>query len=192
MISAIDEAAPGVPPHARNPTMKDDPETKPRLVIDVAMPCAVWRRELPGIARLVRETARRALSVADAECGAAEVSLVLSDDAAVRTLNARWRGKDAPTNVLSFPADGNRAPGVPRLLGDVVLAFETVAREAAAQNKPLAHHVRHLIVHGVLHLLGHDHDRERDAKRMETLERRILKGFGVPDPYRAESAVENG
>jgi probable rRNA maturation factor len=117
---------------------------------------------------------------------------VLSDDAAMRALNARWRGKDAPTNVLSFAASDDLAPGMPRLLGDVVLAFETVSREALAEGKPLADHTRHLIVHGVLHLLGHDHERASDAKRMESLERGILAGFGVPDPYRAESAVDHG
>jgi probable rRNA maturation factor len=169
--------------------MKDALAIKSSIVIDVAISCAAWRRELPGIVRLCRETVRAALT--DAGSGPAEVSLMLSDDAAVRTLNRRWRGKDAPTNVLSFSA-GDDVPGGPRLLGDVVLAFETVAREAAAQGKPLAHHVRHLIVHGVLHLLGHDHERERAAVQMERRERRILEGFGVPDPYRVTGAPDHG
>ena len=155
--------------------MKDDPERE-LPVIDVVTPCAAWRKHLPGAAKLARETARAAL--ADARHTGGELSVVLSDDEAVRILNKRWRGKDAPTNVLSF------ATGEPNLLGDVVLAFETVAREAKAQGKPLANHVRHLVVHGVLHLLGHDHARERDATRMENRERRILKSFGVADPYR--------
>ena len=163
--------------------MSDDRAANSCLVIDVAMPCAAWRQALPGVARLVRDTARAALAAADDEPTPAELSVVLSDDAAVRILNARWRGKDAPTNVLSFPAGGADVAGAPRLLGDVVLAFETMAREAAAQGKPLAHHVRHLIAHGVLHLLGFDHERARDATRMENLERRILDGFGIPDPY---------
>jgi probable rRNA maturation factor len=163
--------------------MSDDRAAKPRLVIDVALPHAAWRAALPGIVRLARETVRAALAAADEAPVPAELSVVLSDDAAIRILNARWRGKDAATNVLSFPAGGGDVPGAPRLLGDIVLAYETVAREAAAQDKPLAHHVRHLIVHGVLHLLGHDHERERDATRMENLERRVLAGFGVPDPY---------
>jgi probable rRNA maturation factor len=154
--------------------MKDAPVAN-TLVIDVAMPCAAWRKHVPGISWLARETVQAAL--ADAALGDAEISLVLSDDDAVRMLNKRWRGKDAPTNVLSF------ATGEKRMLGDVVLAFETVSREAKEQGKPLAHHVRHLIVHGVLHLLGHDHECERDATRMENRERRILKGFGIADPY---------
>lgn len=163
--------------------MKDAPAAN-ILVIDVAMPCAAWRRELPGAARLARETARAVL--VDAGVGAAEVSLVLSDDDEVRRLNRRWRGKDAPTNVLSFPT------GETRMLGDVVLAFETVVREAEEGDRPLVHHFRHLIVHGVLHLLGHDHEADRDAVRMENRERRILREFGVPDPYRGTNGCDHG
>lgn len=163
--------------------MKDAPAAN-ILVIDVAMPCAAWRRELPGAARLARETARAVLE--DAGVGAAEVSLVLSDDDEVRRLNRRWRGKDAPTNVLSFPT------GETRMLGDVVLAFETVVREAEEGDRPLVHHFRHLIVHGVLHLLGHDHEADSDAVRMENRERRILREFGVPDPYRGTNGCDHG
>jgi probable rRNA maturation factor len=163
--------------------MKDAPAAK-TLIIDVAMPCALWRRELPGAARVARETARAVL--ADAAVGAAEVSLVLSDDGEVRQLNRRWRGRDAPTNVLSFPT------GETRMLGDVVLAFETVVREAEEGNRPLVHHFRHLIVHGVLHLLGHDHEADSDAVRMEDRERRILREFGVPDPYRVGNGCDHG
>lgn len=163
--------------------MKDAPAAN-ILVIDVAMPCAAWRRELPGAARLARETARAVL--VDAGVGAAEVSLVLSDDDEVRRLNRRWRGKDAPTNVLSFPT------GETRMLGDVVLAFETVVREAEEGDRPLVHHFRHLIVHGVLHLLGHDHEADSDAVRMENRERRILREFGVPDPYRGTNGCDHG
>ena len=154
------------------------------FTIDVAIPCPAWRRSLPGVARLARETVRAALT--DSGIDAAEVSLVLTDDAAVRTLNRRWRGKDVPTNVLSFPT------GEPSHIGDVVVAFETVAREAKEQGKPFAHHFRHLIVHGVLHLLGHDHGRDRDAARMESRERRILKIFEIPNPYRAGPAPLEG
>jgi probable rRNA maturation factor len=163
--------------------MKDAPEAK-TLIVDVAMPCAAWRRELPGAARLARETVRAVL--VDAAVDAAEVSLVLSDDDEIRRLNRRWRGKDSPTNVLSFPT------GETRMLGDVVLAFETVVREAEEGNRPLVHHFRHLIVHGVLHLLGLDHEAERDAVRMENRERRILREFGVPDPYRIANRCDHG
>jgi probable rRNA maturation factor len=147
-----------------------------QITIDIAISCGSWRRRIPGVVRLVRETVRAALD--DSGVADAEISLVLTDDAVMQALNRRWRNKDAPTNVLSF------ASGEPRLLGDIVLAFETVAREALEHGKPLAHHLRHLVVHGVLHLLGYDHERPRDAVRMENRERRILRTFEIPDPYK--------
>ncbi len=110
---------------------------------------------------------------------------MLADNRLSRRLNRTWRGKDKPTNVLSFPAaDGEARPkDAPRLLGDVVLAGGVVAAEAEAQGKRLSAHLAHLVVHGVLHLLGHDHERDRDAKRMEALEIRILRTLGVANPY---------
>ena len=131
--------------------------------------------------------ADRAIAAALAEAGAARedvtVSVSLGDDAAVRQLNRDWRGKDMPTNVLSFPAPELPAPG-PRLLGDVALAYETVAREAEDAGKPLRDHAAHLLVHGTLHLLGYDHERDDEAAEMESLEVRALAGLGIPDPYR--------
>jgi probable rRNA maturation factor len=108
-----------------------------------------------------------------------EVSVVLTDDDAIKTLNAQWRKKDEPTNVLSFPAPANGAG----ILGDIVIAYETTAREAAQEQKPLADHLSHLAVHGFLHLLGYDHESDADADVMEQLEREILARLGVPDPY---------
>jgi probable rRNA maturation factor len=107
------------------------------------------------------------------------------DDAAVHELNLRYRGKDKPTNVLSFPAF-EVAPGdaVPPMLGDVALAFETVRSEAELEEKPFDHHLTHLIVHGLLHLLGHDHEEEDEAAIMEGLERAALARLAIPDPYR--------
>jgi probable rRNA maturation factor len=107
------------------------------------------------------------------------VTILLTDDAAIQDLNARFRNKNAPTNVLSFPAPATAAPH----LGDIALAYGVCAREADAQGKPLAHHLMHLTAHGVLHLLGYDHESDADAERMEALEREILAGLGVPDPY---------
>ena len=107
------------------------------------------------------------------------VAILLADDEAIRELNREWRGKDAPTNVLSFPAAASAAPH----LGDVALAYETCAREAAEQGKPLEHHLAHLVAHGVLHLLGWDHQTDAEADRMEALERDIIARIGVPDPY---------
>jgi probable rRNA maturation factor len=113
-----------------------------------------------------------------------EITIVLTDDAEMRTLNRDWRDKDAPTNVLSFPAGD--APGEPGALGDVVIAYETAAKEAADENLTLADHVSHLVVHGVLHLLGFDHMQDDEAERMEDLERRGLAALGIADPYHDE------
>lgn len=116
----------------------------------------------------------------------AELSLVFADDATVRRLNRDYRGTDAPTNVLSFAlteADEPDAPGAPLILGDVVLAYETVIEEAARDRKRPADHTRHLVVHGILHLLGHDHMTEAEAEAMERIETAILARFGIADPY---------
>jgi probable rRNA maturation factor len=169
--------------------MTDDPDRGETLTIDVAEPCALWRAQLPDAAQLCGEAARAALAGAGGTPDSAELSIVLADDALVHALNRQWRGQDKPTNVLSFPVAPQRlAPGAPRLLGDVVLAFETLAAEAAAQDKPLAHHLRHLVVHGVLHLVGFDHEAAGEAARMEALEVAVLAGLGVPDPYRVAEA----
>ncbi len=104
------------------------------------------------------------------------VSVVLADDAVLREMNHTFRGKDKHTNVLSFSGEGDER-------GDIVLSYETVKREAKAQGKTFESHVAHLVVHGCLHLLGHDHEGEKEAKRMEALETKILAGFGFPDPY---------
>lgn len=116
----------------------------------------------------------------------AELTIVLADDGTVRRLNRQYRGIDKPTNVLSFGStDGGRkpAPGLPTILGDVVLARETMAAEAAVQGKSIADHSVHLVVHGVLHLLGHDHQAAREADLMEAIEIQVLARLGVADPY---------
>ena len=108
---------------------------------------------------------------------------MLTDDSAIRLLNRAWRGIDAATNVLSFPA--TRGSAETPLIGDIVLAYETIAREARDEKKPFAHHVAHLAVHGYLHLLGYDHERRKDAEAMEQTERNILRRLAIPDPYRS-------
>ena len=153
------------------------------LHLDLIEACPAWGETIPEIEAICRATAEATLAAAAAP-REQELSLLLADDAALRTLNRDWRGKDQPTNVLSFPACAPAAEGAPHLLGDVALAYETVAREAAEQGKTFADHTRHLLVHGILHLLGHDHAMEAEAERMEQLERAILAGLGVADPYR--------
>lgn len=113
-----------------------------------------------------------------------DVTILLSGDSDIAALNATYRGQDKPTNVLSFPASGCSVPGQPEPLGDIIIAYETVMREAAEEGKTLLFHLAHLAVHGLLHLAGYDHVRDDDAEIMEQLERRILAGVGVSDPYR--------
>jgi len=145
-------------------------------VIEVEIEDEAWRRAEPGAQALALAAAEAALEAVDS--GAALVVL-LTDDARVRALNARFRGRDAATNVLSFPA-----PATARgHLGDIALAFGVCAGEAQSQGKPLAHHLQHLTAHGVLHLLGYDHDTDAEAESMEARERAILARLGVPDPY---------
>jgi probable rRNA maturation factor len=117
-----------------------------------------------------------------------ELSLLLTDDSGVQELNRAWRGLDKPTNVLSFPGSGLPAPDGARHLGDIALAFETIAREAEAEGKSLSDHLAHLIVHGTLHLVGHDHEGDEEAEAMEALETEALASLGIADPYR-ETAV---
>jgi probable rRNA maturation factor len=113
-----------------------------------------------------------------------EISLLFADDARIQLLNRDWRAIDKPTNVLSFPSVGLKPGGIlPPVLGDIVLAYETVAREAAEGGKTIEHHVSHLLLHGFLHLLGYDHNTEAEAVQMETIETRILASLAIPDPY---------
>lgn len=164
---------------------------RPAIDIELVETSARWRERLPR---------RRALCVAAAEAAFAaakpkltrrsEVSVVLADDALVRRLNRQWRRIDAATNVLSFPSlDLDVPPKAPLLLGDVVLAFETVSREAQEQGKDIADHLRHLVVHGILHLLGYDHEAPGGAEQMEALETEVLARLGVADPYAEQQAV---
>lgn len=163
---------------------------RPRLSIAISVEDASWAKLAPDAARLLRRAARDALAEArsDGWKGSRvghEISFVLTDDKRMRTLNRTFRGKDKPTNVLSFAAlDGARPrPGMPWLLGDVVLTSGVIAREARVQRKSLQHHLSHLAVHGVLHLLGYDHEQDRDAEAMEALEIAALAGMGIANPY---------
>jgi probable rRNA maturation factor len=179
--------------------------------IDIMVESARWKAKRNTTALLQRAIEAAAAAVPTA---GGEVAIVLTDDKAIRALNRDWRHKNAPTNVLSFPASephaalaseasgqrgnskstraghsqeaGSSARGAdatPRLLGDIVIAYETTEREARAEHKPFAHHLAHLAVHGFLHLVGYDHVADDEAQAMEGLETSILAGLGVPDPY---------
>lgn len=138
---------------------------------------------LSGLEELARASVAAALSGIDAADG--DVALLFSSDEAIAEINTEWRGMSKPTNVLSFPAasDMPLPEGEPRPLGDIVLAHGVIAREAAEQGKTLHDHTAHLIVHGVLHLLGFDHETDAEAEEMEKRESSILKGLGISDPY---------
>jgi len=168
--------------------------------VEILVNCPLWRNE-----RGIRTVLRHAIAEAGlATANEGDLAIVLSDDETVRALNRDWRRKNEPTNVLSFPAGrqpgppskkglkasrkANRAPHavVPDghcCLGDIVIAYETAAREARAEHKPLRHHVAHLAVHGFLHLVGYDHHADREAAIMESLEIAVLASIGIPNPY---------
>lgn len=150
-------------------------------MIEVEIEDEAWGVAVPDAAAV----AERAASAALGRVGG-DVVVLLTDDAAVRELNARFRDRDQPTNVLSFPAADMTIPGQAVHLGDLVLAYGVCAAEAAAQGKTLADHLSHLTVHGVLHLLGRDHAVEEEAEAMEGEERSILASLGVADPYRRD------
>lgn len=167
---------------ARRPSRARPSAPPGKVAVVVAAP--EWRRRLRGAPVIARRAARAALGTARYR-RLGELAVVLADDRLSRRLNRTWRGKDKPTNVLSFPAaDSDARPkDAPLLLGDVILAGGVIAAEAEAQGKRLSAHLAHLVVHGVLHLLGHDHEHDRDAQRMEALEIRVLRTLGVANPY---------
>lgn len=153
--------------------------------VEVLVSCKAWRDACPEAAAIAARAGRAALAEV-AGPSRFIVDITLTDDAEQRHLNHTYRATDKPTNVLAFPQGGSEpvASQIPVLLGDVVLAFETVKREATEQQKPLPDHLSHLVVHGVLHLLGFEHESAADAAAMEAREVKILAGLGVPDPYR--------
>lgn len=150
-------------------------------MIDVEIEDVAWTAAVAEAEDLTRKTAEAVLALE--HLSDRSLVVLLTGDVAVQALNAEFRKQDKPTNVLSFPA----APNPEHHLGDVALAYETCAREAAEQGKPLARHLQHLVAHGVLHLLGYDHMSDPEAEEMEGLERMVLASLGVPDPYAADS-----
>lgn len=163
----------------------------PPCTIDIVVESPLWDA-VADVETRVRRAAEAALPPERADC---ELAVVLTDDETMRALNARFRGQDAATNVLSFPApafsqrtaEGRR--GEPVFLGDIVIAFDTAKAEADAEGKEFGHHFAHLLVHGVLHLLGYDHHSDAEAEAMEARERAILERLDMPDPYEERDRV---
>ena len=153
-------------------------------MIEVEVGDPAWEEALPDASQITEQAAEAAIAAASGNDAthAGDLVVLLTDDAQVKDLNARFRGKDMATNVLSFPAPPNTQDHI----GDIALAYGVCAGEAATQGKTLADHLRHLTIHGVLHLFGYDHEIDSEAEAMEALERRILAGLGVADPYSAD------
>jgi probable rRNA maturation factor len=148
--------------------------SRPEMLPEVLVTDRGWRRAVPGAERV----ARRAANLARGAAGGAG-TVLLASDRTVRALNRRHRGRDQPTNVLSFPGEGGEG-------GDLALALGTVLREARAARRRPAHHLAHLVVHGALHLQGQDHQRPGEARRMEMEEARLLRRLGVPNPWKSK------
>ena len=154
---------------------------------EVLIVADAWNGE-PDADAVIQRAVAVAAEMADADTADAELAVMLTDDAGIRTLNSNWRGIDKPTNVLSFPAlrpptGVSSADEIPPMLGDIAIAYETARREADDEQKPFDHHLSHLAVHGFLHLVGYDHETDDEAEAMEALEIEILAQLGIPDPY---------
>ena len=149
--------------------------------IDIQVQSPLWEAQ-PLAEKTVRDAVREAASTLSTK--EAEVSILLTNDSAIARFNRDWRGIDKPTNVLSFPASGAAGNGG-RLLGDIVIAYETLERECDDENRIFLHHLAHLTVHGFLHLVGYDHRTETQAEEMERLESKIMIRLNMPDPYHA-------
>ncbi len=179
--------------------MTASPRLAPSSVtVDVLIESPLWEKAEPAAEAVVREAVSRAAAATDVGEPTGEVAVLLCDDAMIAALNAQWRGREEPTNVLSFPAppasdlppSGLPAsdPPVPVHLGDIAIACETVVREAREQGRTVSQHLAHLAVHGFLHLLGYDHQTDQEAEHMEALEREVLATLGISDPYASHDA----
>jgi probable rRNA maturation factor len=184
MRKSAAERAPGKTPERKRNSGPMAQFALPTTEVLVVADC--WQAE-PGAEAVIHHAIATAAEIADADIGEAELAVMLTDDGGIRTLNSNWRGVDKPTNVLSFPAlppTGAGGPDdAPRMLGDIAIAYETTRREADDEQKPFDHHLSHLAVHGFLHLIGYDHEKDDDAEAMESLETEILAQLGIPDPY---------
>lgn len=151
--------------------------------LDIRMQSRKWR-EIGDLRSRILAAIEAALALAPVKpLPGAELSLLLTDDKRIRIVNRDWRGFDKATNVLSFPAAPPEKIASSPVVGDVVIAFETVVREAEAEEKSVGDHLSHLVIHGLLHLLGEDHETDEQAQRMEALETAALARLGIADPY---------
>lgn len=167
-------------------------KTSPEIHLDLRAQSRRWHElgKLASLRALLNEALEAGIAVAPRKpMPGAELSLLLTDDRRIRTVNRDWRGFDKATNVLSFPAAPPERIAQSPLLGDIVIAYETVLREAEAESKSVSDHLRHLAIHGLLHLLGEDHETEAEARRMEALEIAALTRLGVSDPYAGAELV---
>src|ERR1700675_1962284 len=155
-------------------------------ITEVLVVADCWQDE-PDAEAVIQRAIAIAAATVDTDVADAELAVMLTDDLGIRTLNSNWRGIDKPTNVLSFPAlqppGGHESDNAPRMLANFAIAYETTRREADDEQKPISHHLSHLAVHGFLHLVGYDHEKDGEAEVMEGLERDILASLGIPDPY---------
>src|SRR4030081_125233 len=162
-------------------------------ITEVLVVADCWQIQ-PDAEAVIHRAINAAAEIADADVGEAELAVMLTDDAGIQTLNSNWRGVDKPTNVLSFPAlqpTGAGAPDdAPRMLGDIAIAYETTRKEADDEQKPFDHHLSHLAVHGFLHLIGYDHEKDDDAEAMESLERESLGQPRTPRPHADRERVD--
>ena len=188
------------PPPRRSPASRKGRGQRTAPALDIIVDSPLWKAQR-GIKAVLQRAIREAAAMAATSGG--ELAIVMTDDSAIRALNRDWRGKDQPTNVLSFPAyapsrplprkgagSGRAGEARMRLLGDIVIAYETMAREALAEHRPFRHHLAHLAVHGFLHLVGHDHAADADADAMEALEIAVLARLDVPNPYLLRDAED--
>jgi probable rRNA maturation factor len=162
-------------------------------ITEVLVVAECWQSE-PNSEAVIQRAVAAAAELVKSELGEAELAVMLTDDSGIRTLNNNWRGIDKPTNVLSFPAlpptGGSGPDDAPRMLGDIAIAYQTTRAEADDEQKPFDHHLSHLAVHGFLHLIGYDHEKDDDAEAMESLESEILAQLGIPDPYADRNGID--
>ncbi len=162
-----------------SPAAKAGPTSKAGPAVDIDVQSPLWDAQ-PAAESAVRAAIAAAAALSTS---GGEVSILLTDDSAVRELNREWRGIDKATNVLSFPAPEILSKGAAGILGDIVIAYETLARESADEDRDFLHHLTHLTVHGYLHLVGYDHQNDADAAAMESLESKIMTRMRLPDPW---------